>query len=909
MNNQALKIACANVNGLHLRVDEVNRYIKSNDFDIFMFTETHLARGQQYVGRPNGYLFYRVDHPSDSCRGGVGLLIKKSIMHTHDPKLNVSTESFQLVGVSVKTNIGEFYIGSVYCPPNVKETKSDLFTEFFRKLPQRFILSGDWNSKHRSFGCRADNPRGGHLLTSLKNVGASTISDGFPTYYPTDPNKQPDLLDFFVIRNVSRNYLAVGSEIELNSDHIPIKLALHHKIILKKRNQITNNRTNWDKFRELVNKKVTLDPIDNIEKLEREAGDIAEIIVSAASDSSPTIKYTNSGVSLPPDLCELIKERRRLRAKWQKSRHYLDKIYFNRVNKITTNRISELRQEQTYNFLKELTPTPTTDYSLWKTTKYLKKTDSFSEPLRSTLVPGGWTRSHEEKANEFSRHLSEVFQPNKDILSDLDIKAEQANIIPSPEEEFPKVRRSEVADLIRYKIQAKKAPGMDLVSGEMLKNLPNVALKKLADIYDASLRLCWIPTVWKRAEVVMIHKKHKPRELASSYRPISLLSIIGKLFERIFLKRLMPMVDERKILPRHQFGFRKRHSTIEQVHRTTDLIENCFENKLICSLVLLDISQAFDRVFLEGLAFKLLKLLPINYYLLLTSYLSGRSFRVRHEDTYSDFAPILAGVPQGSVLGPVLFLIYMHDLPRSRGIRTSTYADDTGLAAIGEEPGYVNAVLQRGLDRTSKFCKRWRTALNGTKSQHATFSLNKNSYSPVKIDGEVVPPVDAANHLGVWLDTRLTFGHHIRVKSSQIKKKYRSMWWLFKPNNGLSLKNKLLLYSSILKPIWTYGCQLWGCAASSNIRKIQSVQSSILRGILGVRWDDYVRNDVIHRLLGVPTVVETIQKHSLSYARRLSAHPNPSAFKLIDRYNAGLRRLKRRKPFDCVSEEIADLLN
>lgn len=135
------------------------------------------------------------------------------------------------------------------------------------------------------------------------------------------------------------------------------------------------------------------------------------------------------------------------------------------------------------------------------------------------------------------------------------------------------------------------------------------------------------------------------------------------------------------------------------------------------------------------------------------------------------------------------------------------------------------------------------------------------------------------------------------------------MWWLFKPGSGLSLRNKILLYNMILKPVWTYGCQLWGCAARTNIQRIQSVQSNILRGLTGIHWDDYVKNDVIHRILGIPSVVETIQKLSLRYAQRLSNHPNSEAADLVYKYKAGLRRLKRRKPFDCVADQLDQIID
>lgn len=895
-----LKIGCFNCNSVNKRSAEILTYVLDNDYDIFMLTETHLAQGVHYYGKPNGYLFYQVDHPSDNCRGGVGLLIKKSIKHFYDPKLDVKTDNFQSVGVRVSTNIGEIYIATVYCPPNCPGTNKEAFLKFFNNMPNRFIISGDYNAKSHSFSCRAENPRGKELLQAIKVISAQTLTDGFPTYYPSDPLKQPDILDFFVVRNISKNYLAVGSEIEMSSDHIPIKMAIHSSVILKRKNQITNSKTNWDLFRNILNESISICEINSIPKLEEETELISNLIRSAASDASPIMKYTNNGLNLPTELREMIRERRRARCKWQKSRFYKDRQYFEKVNRITTNKITEFRNERTFNFLRELTPSFATDYSLWKVTKYLKKGASFTCPLKKP--DGTWTESHQEMADEFSRHLTETFKPHKDIKSDLDILAETAKITPTPSEPFSKITRSEVTDMIKYKIQIKKAPGMDMISGDMLKNLPGKAIRKLTDIFNASLELQWVPTIWKKAEVVLFHKKGKPPQLASSYRPISLLSIIGKLFERLFLKRLMPVIAERKILPSHQFGFRRGHSTIEQVHRITELIESCFEQKLVCSVALLDIAQAFDKVWLEGLALKMLKLLPVNYHTLLVSYLNGRSFRVRHEDTYSNFMPILAGVPQGSVLGPILFLIYVHDLPVARGTRVSTFADDTGIAAAGETLEMANASLQQGLDATSKFCNRWKIKLNGTKSQQTAFTLMRCNESTVNLAGEEIPVVNPANYLGMRLDARLTYGPHIKTKRKQVQDKFKSMWWLFRPASGVSIKNKLLLHNMILKPIWTYGCQLWGTAARTNIQKIQAVQSLILRGFTGVRWDDYVRNDTIHQILGVPPVVETIKDFTARYAQRLAKHPNSRALRLLQNCKKGLRRLKRRKPFDGIED-------
>src|SRR6266576_399594 len=142
----------------------------------------------------------------------------------------------------------------------------------------------------------------------------------------------------------------------------------------------------------------------------------------------------------------------------------------------------------------------------------------------------------------------------------------------------------------------------------------------------------------------MLQKPGKPPSEVSSYRPISLLPSISKLFEKLILKRLKPLIEDK--IPDFQFGFRNKHATIEQVQRVTTVIERALEEKKFCSTVFLDVSQAFDRVWYEGLIHKLSLMLPGNLCLLIQSYLADRTFKVVHEDTQSQFYTIQAGVPQ-----------------------------------------------------------------------------------------------------------------------------------------------------------------------------------------------------------------------------------------------------------------------
>ena len=140
----------------------------------------------------------------------------------------------------------------------------------------------------------------------------------------------------------------------------------------------------------------------------------------------------------------------------------------------------------------------------------------------------------------------------------------------------------------------------------------------------------------------MIPKPGKPPHEAASYRPISLLPVMSKLFEKLLIKRLKPVIERKNLIPNHQFGFRSKHSTIDQVHRITNIVENALEEKKVCSAVFLDVAQAFDKVWHEGLNYKLRAILPKQYAGILESYLAERFFRIKQGDAYSELKKIKA---------------------------------------------------------------------------------------------------------------------------------------------------------------------------------------------------------------------------------------------------------------------------
>jgi len=160
----------------------------------------------------------------------------------------------------------------------------------------------------------------------------------------------------------------------------------------------------------------------------------------------------------------------------------------------------------------------------------------------------------------------------------------------------------------------------------------------LTHIYNAILRTEYVPKQWKQAQVIMLLKPEKPPEHVTSYRPISLLPSLSKLFEKLLLKRLKPIIEARQLISEHQFGFRNKHSTIEQVHRVTNVINYALEEKIYCYGVFLDVAQAFDKVWHKELHnIKLREQLPHTWCAFIESYLTERQFRVIHDEAITEW--------------------------------------------------------------------------------------------------------------------------------------------------------------------------------------------------------------------------------------------------------------------------------
>lgn len=842
---------------------------------MFLISETHLTNKNNF--KIHGYTCHDSKHSDDKAHGGVAILIRQSIPHfVLDEHC---TPNLQSITVCVTLKHEKLNIASVYSSPNHKLTDNEL-QSFFSRQGNRFIAAGDYNAKHTHWGSRLITTRGRVLYNVMKDNGFDFASCGSPTYWPTDPKKIPDLLDFAVTRAINRNRLIVKPLLDLSSDHTPVVLEyFSDKIVAACPRHITNDTTNWLDYKSFLSTNIVDLPLNSESDIEIATETFSELLIQAAVASTPqrSKAHPYKKIVSPLIIRKAVAEKRKARRHWQNVRSPEAKMAFKRSQSKLYNLLHDDKENRLAHHLQSLSPNGDTDYSLWKATKNMKRPQQHEPPIR--LSTGQWARSDEEKAETFAAHLEEIFTPNPGP-HDPEICL---NIFP-PARRIGKIKHELVLSIIKHHIKPRKAPGHDQVTGKMIKELPREATRYLTQLFNAVVRTGYIPNFWKKSILSMMLKPGKDPHNPTSYRPISLLPTLSKLLEKAILNIIMPDIE--KIIPNHQFGFRREHGTIEQVHRLTEVIRLAFEERKYCAAIFLDVAQAFDKVWHEGLLYKMNAVLP-QMTKLLRSYLLNRKFRVRYKSQMSTERPISAGVPQGSVLGPVLYLLYTADLPTSRFVTTGTFADDTAILSCHMNPRVASRELQEHATLIEEWMHKWRIRVQEQKCVQVTFTLNKNSCPPVLFNGVAIPNANEVRYLGVHLDRRLTWRRHIEAKRDQLKLRARQIHWLIGRKSKLRMEYKLLLYKSMLKPIWYYGCQLWQTASASMLDIIERVQSKLLRQITCAPW--YIKNVNIRRDLGLLSVKEILEDAKKKYASKIIAHPN-----LLAR-NLGRQRVSRLK--------------
>ena len=380
-------------------------------------------------------------------------------------------------------------------------------------------------------------------------------------------------------------------------------------------------------------------------------------------------------------------------------------------------------------------------------------------------------------------------------------------------------------------LQIHKASGPDNISSRLLKELSSEVAPMLQIFFQASLDQGIIPADWKKANVVPIFKKGDKCKPAN-YRPVSLTSVVGKLLEHIICSNIMLHLDRNKILHDAQHGFRKKRSCESQlITIINDLAQN-IDAKGQTDVILLDFSKAFDKVPHKRLLYK------INYYGIASGlhtwihdFLDGRSQQVLLEGVASNHTPVKSGVPQGSVLGPLLFLLFINDLPDcvSPSSKVRLFADDCALYRDVNSTEDASQ-LQSDLNALQKWEADWCMEFHPQKCQVLHVSKKRKIIDqPYSIHGQLLEVADTAKYLGVHIHKSLSWNHHI----GEVTKKANSTLGFLKRNiHQCPPSTKALCYRTLVRPLTEYASTIWDPFTVANINKLEMVQRRAARMVM-----------------------------------------------------------------------------
>ena len=385
----------------------------------------------------------------------------------------------------------------------------------------------------------------------------------------------------------------------------------------------------------------------------------------------------------------------------------IDKIRVDNFNGECMNAIHKAKESYLFNIGGKLANPNCSQKTYWKIiNKILNKCKAPNIP--PLLVNNKFIINSKEKANEFAAFFSEQCQllinnstlPNFNYITN----ARLDRILISELEIITQIRGLEVG----------KSNGPDQISSHMLRICDETIVPPLKIIFDNILLTGIYPDLWKSANVVPIHKKND-KQIIKNYRPISLLPICSKILEKLIFIQLYSFFSSNNLITKNQSGFRSGDSTTNQLIELVNLIHKSFDSRGSYEVrsVFLDISKAFDKVWHEGLIFKLKQNGLCGSLLnLIENYLDGRKQRVVLNGSSSTFYPIKSGVPQGSVLGPLLFLIYINDLEKHIKSKIKFFADDTMIFSVVHDPLLSANELNHDLQTINCWAHQWKLAFN-----------------------------------------------------------------------------------------------------------------------------------------------------------------------------------------------------
>ena len=565
-----------------------------------------------------------------------------------------------------------------------------------------------------------------------------------------------------------------------------------------------------------------ISPVNNLNEI---AIKVTDLIIKAAKESIPnkTVKIRpNEPQWINSFIKRQIRQRKRLFRipKRVKSEHAWTK--FKQKRNSVTAIIRQAKKNYNDKLANELRHNEHNSKLWYKVSSEFLKTSSHSGSIPYLEINNEIAETEAEKAEILNYYFA-----SQSTINDTNVPLPDLDPPNYPQLDKINISQDDVKDAISL-LKPYKAPGPNSVSPKLIKEAKNELAHPLSKLFNLSLTLKAFPDSWKQANVTAVHKKDD-RCLPNNYRPISLLNCEGKLMERCVHKYISQYLKQHSIITEFQSGFQSGDSTINQlVYLYNEFSKALDENKEV-RVVFLDISKAFDRVWHWGL---LTKLTAVGFSKNMTdwfhSYLTNREQRVCIRGVSSSWQKINAGVPQGSILGPTLFIIFINDIVNRINSNTRLFADDTILYKVLNQPISAGIELNTDLTNITNWASEWLVNFQPLKTKSLIISRkrNKTDHPILTMNQTQIDEVKQHKHLGIVLSDDLTWTNHIESISS---KAWKRIGLLRRYKYLLDRASLQKMYTSFIRPLLEYGDIIWDNSSAANKRALENIQVEALR--------------------------------------------------------------------------------
>lgn len=879
-----------NIRGIRANKEELLQLIKEQNVTVASINETFLNSNTKL--QIPGFNILRRERPTGN-RGGVALLIKEDVEFSEitftltDQELNhneyVATRLFLNNNTTLLT-------ASIYCPPGTTPSPQ-LITKLTHNHNQ-VILMGDFNAKHTDFNCKSTNQSGRVLSDIINNTNLVLLNNNEPTHiHCTRSITTTDILDLILCSpDLASKLLTFSVSHDIGSDHLPVTASFSLQLHQPPARKIFNyKKANWEKFKTNIRTKITSSqPMD----LNQMAAHMGHILRQAREETIPTITQKPPQKQLPPHILKLITIKRKKRRQFIRTRTPAIKTEVNRLQNQIKQQLILHKQKQWDNFYRDLNNN-TNPRTFWKKIKAINgnMTNNITPALKSN---GQTFHRNSDKANLFRDHLQNVHSnhtdPNFDpewentvnkANQDQTFNSHSTLTLPMTPADHPLTRPVTLCEIKTHLEKTKnKAPGEDQIDNILLKQSPDEYLHLLSHLFTTCLITGHFPQPWKSAIITMIPKPGKDPQLPTSYRPISLLSHIGKLFERITTTRLSNHIEHLGLIGQHQAGFRKNRSTTDNILRLSEHMHKHFHNKKELTLaIFFDIEKAFDRLWHNGLIYKLKDprfQLPHSTINLIHNFLHNREIKIKVSTTISTpFSPE-AGVPQGAVLSPLLFITYISDIyhpPPTIG-HISQFADDLCYWSSSKSPQLAAKKISTCIQEIEHWSNKWRIKLNSQKTQCIMFTKKPTHRQPINISlyGNPITITKTAKFLGVTFQQNMTWTTHISNITTEARKRLNHLKALTGKKNGASPETIIKVYTSYIRSIFEYAMPSWITVSDYQLQQLQIIQNKAIK--LAYRLPNYINTNYIHKISGLSTIKQRQNIISQKYFNRAIHNPS-----------------------------------